>query len=122
MRRRDRHINLVLVGMVVLNVIISACSVGSVYLQRRRFKVLADALSERVSAAEKSSVEAASTALLFADMLREKSPEMTGSSDVSTPPRIIGYGQTKTARSILVYRDVEQDGVVHREFIQRIPR
>ena len=38
-----------------------------------------------------------------------------------SPPIVRGFGQTRSRNAIYIYRDVEQDGVWHREFIERIP-
>lgn len=123
MRRRDRHFTLVLVALLALHVLTALCTVVSSYTFRRRLRVLSAALEERVAASEKSSIEAASTALVLADFVKEGRLSSPADDDgvVHSPPRVVGYGQSRYPRCIWIYRDVEQDGVVHREFLQRLP-
>lgn len=118
MRRRDRHLALVLVGMLSLNILTALASVSAVYVYRKRFRLLSESSLASCKAAEKSSVEAASTALLLADMVRDRP---SGDSGDYVRPVVVGYGQTRSKNAIYIYRDIDEGGVVHREFIQRIP-
>lgn len=115
-RRRDRHFLFVLAGVLLLQFFTSLSSVVCVSVYRRRFAAAMSAASK----AEKASVEAASTALLLHDQL-------VASGSVAAPDvapvtrRVVGYGQSRSRNAIYIYRDIEEDGVVHREFVQRIP-
>lgn len=122
MRRRDRHLTLVLAGMLALNIATALCAVASTYLYRKRFRLLSNSLMEKVLSSEKSSVEAAATALTIAEYV--KAGGIAGDEDLAgyvSPPRVVGYGQTKSKNAIYIYRDIEEAGVTRREFVQRIP-
>lgn len=118
MRRRDRHVALVLAGMLFLNILTALASVSAVYVYRKRFRLLSESTLSSVKASEKASVEASASAMLLVDLVQDRS---LYSDDVQTAPVVVGYGQTRSRNAIYVYRDIEQDGVVRREFIQRIP-
>lgn len=120
MIRRDRHVLLVLVGMLVLNILTALASVSACYVYRRRFHALSEDSLASCKASEKACVEASASALLLVDLIKDRSL-----SDDSEPtysaPVIRGFGQTRSRNAIYIYRDVEQQGVVRREFIERIP-
>lgn len=120
MIRRDRHVLLALLGMLLLNVLTAVSSVVCVGVYRRRFRVLSETVQASVRASEKASVEAAATALAIAE---QSSAAPYTDPDVAPPvqTRIVGYGQSKSRGARYIYCDVEIDGVVHREYIQRIP-
>lgn len=118
LRRRDRHFAFILAGMLLLQVATSALSVASCVVWRRRFRELSTTVEETCKASERASIEAAGAALALADMGAERQLDAEG---YDSTPRVLGYGQTRHSHSFWIYRDVEQDGVVHREFIQRIP-
>lgn len=118
MRRRDRHLALVLGGMLLLNIFTALASVSAVYVYRKRFRLLSESSLASCKAAEKSSVEAASIALLLVDMVKDHPADESGEY---VRPVVIGYGQTRSRNAIYLYRDIDEGGVVHREFIQRIP-
>lgn len=120
MIRRDRHVLLVLAGMLVLNLLTALASVSACYVYRRRFHALSEDSLASCKASEKASVEASASALLLADMIKDRGLS-DDSSSVYSSPIIRGFGQTRSRNAIYIYRDVEQDGVVHREFIERIP-
>lgn len=119
MIRRDRHLLLVLLGMLAINLATAVCSVVCVNVYRRRFRSLSLSLLSAAQASEKASVEAASTALLLADQFG--APSSAGTDVAPVRPVVRGYGQTRSRNAVYIYRDVEQDGIVHREFLQRIP-
>lgn len=122
MRRRDRHLAFVLAGMLALNIATALCAVASTYLYRKRFRLLSNSLMEKVLSSEKSSVEAAATALTIAEFVKAGGIADDGYlAGYVSPPRVVGYGQTKSKNAIYIYRDIEEAGVTRREFVQRIP-
>lgn len=119
MHRRDRHVSLVLAAMLGLNVLTASFTVYSVWFYRRRFVAFAVAATESVKASEKASSEACASALLLSDLISSR-----GSSDESAPvalPRVVAYGQTRSKTARWIYADIDVGGVVHREYIQRLP-
>lgn len=118
MIRRNRHVALVLVGMLVVNFLTASVSLYCCLVFRSRFLVLSREAAASCKASEKASVEASASALLLADIVQGRS----GDGDIpASPPRVVGYGQTRSRNALYIYRDVEQDGVVRREFVERIP-
>lgn len=120
MIRRDRHVLLVLGGMLVLNILTALASVSACYVFRRRFHALSEDSLASCKASEKASVEASASALLLVDLIKDRVNVDDPDSGFSAPI-VRGFGQTRSRNAIYIYRDVEQDGVVHREFIERIP-
>lgn len=120
MNRRDRHVLLVLGGMLALNVLTALASVSACYVFRRRFHALSEDSLASCKASEKASVEASASALLLVDLIKDRVNVDDLDSGYS-PPIVRGFGQTRSRNAIYIYRDVEQDGVVRREFIERIP-
>lgn len=118
MIRRDRHVLLVLAGMLLLNVLTAFFSVFGVVVYRRRFREFSKSVSESVKACERASVDAASVVMSWAE-----SGMVSADPDVAPPvqTRIVGYGQSRSKGAIYLYADVEVDGVTHREYLQRIP-
>lgn len=116
--RRDTHLAFVLAGMLSLNILTGLVSVSALYVYRKRFRLLSESSLASCKAAEKSSVEAASTALLLVDMVKDRPVDESGEY---VRPVVVGYGQTRSRNAIYLYRDIDEGGVVHREFIQRIP-
>lgn len=122
MIRRDRHVAFVLGGMLFLNILTALASVSACYVYRRRFHALSEDSLASCRASEKASVEASASALLLVDMVKDRVSVSEDSAAVPySPPIVRGFGQTRSRNAIYIYRDVEQDGVVHREFIERIP-
>lgn len=119
MIRRDRHVSFILGGMLLVNVLTALASVSAVYVYRRRFHVLSHESLASCKASEKASVEASASALLLVDLLKDS--QATTDGETYSAPIVRGFGQTRSRNAIYIYRDVEENGVVHREFIERIP-
>ena len=120
MIRRDRHVLLVLGGMLFLNILTALASVSACYVFRRRFHALSEDSLASCKASEKASVEASASALLLVDLIKDR-VNLDDSEPGYSAPIVRGFGQTRSRNAIYIYRDVEQDGVVRREFIERIP-
>lgn len=120
MIRRDRHVLFVLGGMLALNILTALSTVSVCYVFRRRFHALSEDSIASCKASEKASVEASASVLLLVDLIQDRS-NLDDSDSGYSAPIVRGFGQTRSCNAIYIYRDVEQDGVVHREFIERIP-
>lgn len=116
MRRRDKHFLFALVGVLILHIASTAVSLFVIYSQRARLRRFCGDVTQSVKACEKASVEACSTVLALSEL---GLAEPGDSAPVQT--RILGFGQSKSKTASWLYADIEADGVVHREYIQRIP-
>lgn len=119
MIRRDRHVVFILGGMLLVNLLTALASVSAVYVYRRRFYALSLDSIASCKASEKASVEASASALLLVDLVKDRQVSTDGETYIA--PIVRGFGQTRSKNAIYIYRDVEENGVVHREFIERIP-
>lgn len=119
MIRRDRHVAFILGGMLFVNLLTALASVSAVYVYRRRFHALSEDSIASCKASEKASVEASASALLLVDLVKDRQVSTDG--ETYSAPIVRGFGQTRSRNAIYIYRDVEENGVVHREFIERIP-
>lgn len=116
MRRRDKHFLFALVGVLLLHIASTSVSLFVIFSQRSRLRRFCADVTESVKACERASVEACSTVLALSEV---GSANLGDSAPVQS--RIVGFGQSKSQTAAWLYADVEVDGVVHREYIQRIP-
>lgn len=105
--------------MAGASVLVCAASVAFNLLCARRVRAVVEDLTARMESAERTVADASGVALAAADSMRFDS-----SPDVSTDRNdfeVLGFGQTKTTRSRLVYVDTRKNGVVSREYIGQFP-
>lgn len=117
MRRRDRHFTLVLIGLIFCNLVTGLVGIVSTRSALRR----AREAEASAKTSEKTCIEASAAVVSLAEQMGTASAPSDSSDDVVPVPRVVGYGQSRSKRAIYVYRDVEFDGVVRREYVQRIP-
>lgn len=96
----------------------------SVYVHLRALRLLrarVDAVEERAAICERTVADASAAAMAAAGVVRDSPASSTG-DEARTPPQVLGYGQTRTQRRRLLYRDVrDSDGIVRREWIASLP-
>lgn len=117
-RRRDRHFLFAFVGVLLLYAATCVVSLLVIFRQRSFIRHFCAEVSASVKASEKASVEAATLATTLYDSVSALPVSVDAPQSVT---RIVGYGQSRTKKSIWIYADIEVDGVVHREYIQSIP-
>lgn len=123
MTRKDRYFLQCLLLVLALQLLTSAAFVFCAFSYRRRFKALSAETVSSVQASERAAVDACSSVLALLDNPSAEPSDESAEVPVDEGPvvRIVGYGQSRGVRTRWIYRDVEVDGVVHREFIHRMP-
>lgn len=117
-RRRDRHFLLAFVGVLLLYAATCVVSLLVIFRQRSFIRRFCSDVSASVKASEKASVEAATLATTLYDSVSALPGSVDAPQSVS---RVVGFGKSRTKKSIWIYADIDVDGVVHREYIQSIP-
>lgn len=120
MRLRDRWYLWVSVAMAVSSVSVSATSIAFNLLCARRVRADVASLQSRMESAERTIADASGVAMAAAESMRTDT-DLSPCVDPLPSVELLGYGQTRTRKNRLVYRDTRVNGEVRREYIARIP-
>lgn len=120
MRRRDRIYFGVLAALCVMHALGIGSSVAFYWWASKRLASRVALLESGLEAEARTradGIAAARAALASAPSVEDSSTE-----PAETPPRVVGYGQTRSKGAYYVYADYEYaDGTMQRRYIQRIP-